>query len=87
MKVWLSPALGSDYPTAEARIYGPQTKAGQLGSCLDVAEMCAIALRYPAAERRTIEFGRPALAPLEVVWGGTAGSQSEERENAFTQNA
>jgi uncharacterized protein YbjT (DUF2867 family) len=30
--------------------------------------MCAIALRHPAAERETIEFGGPeALSPLEVV--------------------
>jgi uncharacterized protein YbjT (DUF2867 family) len=34
----------------------------------DVAEMCTLALRSPAVERRTIEFGRPqALSPLEVV--------------------
>ena len=30
--------------------------------------MCAIALRHPATERTTIEFGGPeALSPLEVV--------------------
>jgi uncharacterized protein YbjT (DUF2867 family) len=30
--------------------------------------MCVLALRHPAAERRTIEFGGPAaLNPLEVV--------------------
>jgi uncharacterized protein YbjT (DUF2867 family) len=30
--------------------------------------MCAVALRNPAAERTTIEFGGPeALSPLEVV--------------------
>jgi hypothetical protein len=30
--------------------------------------MCALALRSPAADRRTIEFGGPeALSPLEVV--------------------
>jgi uncharacterized protein YbjT (DUF2867 family) len=30
--------------------------------------MCVLALRHPAAERRTIEFGGPsALSPLEVV--------------------
>jgi uncharacterized protein YbjT (DUF2867 family) len=34
----------------------------------DVAEICAVALRNPAAERTTIEIGGPeAISPLEVV--------------------
>ena len=68
MEVWLSPALGFDYANAAARIYGPGTSPVSWVSSRDVAEICAAALRHPAAERRTIEFGGPeALSPLEVV--------------------
>ena len=68
MEVWLSPALGFDYANATARIYGPGTAPISWVSFRDVAEMCAVALRHPAAERTTIEFGGPeALSPLEVV--------------------
>ena len=68
MEVWLSPALGFDYPNAAARIYGPGTNPISWVSFRDVAEMCALAVRAPAANRRTIEFGGPeALSPLEVV--------------------
>jgi uncharacterized protein YbjT (DUF2867 family) len=68
MEVWLSPALGFDYANAAARIYGPGTSPISWVSFRDVAEMCAVALRHPAAGRKTIEFGGPeALSPLEVV--------------------
>ena len=68
MEVWLSPALGFDYLGASARIYGPGTNPVSWVSFLDVAEMCVLALRHAAAERRTIEFGGPsALSPLEVI--------------------
>jgi uncharacterized protein YbjT (DUF2867 family) len=68
MEVWLSPMLGFDYANATARIYGPGTAPISWVSFRDVAEMCAIALRHPAAERTTIEFGGPeALSPLDVV--------------------
>ena len=68
MEAWLSPALGFDYANRTARIYGPGTNPISWVSFRDVAEMCALALRSPAAERRTIEFGGPeALSPLEVV--------------------
>jgi uncharacterized protein YbjT (DUF2867 family) len=68
MEVWLSPALGFDYAKGEARIYGSGTNPISWVSYRDVAEICAIAVRHPAAERKTIEFGGPeALSPLEVV--------------------
>lgn len=68
MEVWLSPALGFDYSNASARIYGSGTSPVSWVSFPDVAEMCILALRHPAAERRTIEFGGPdALSPIEVV--------------------
>jgi uncharacterized protein YbjT (DUF2867 family) len=68
MEVWLSPALGFDYANATARIYGPGTKPVSWVSFRDVAEVCVLALRNPAAERRAIAFGGPEmLSPLEVV--------------------
>jgi uncharacterized protein YbjT (DUF2867 family) len=68
MEVWLSPAMGFDAANARARILGPGTKLVSWVSFLDVAEMCAVSLRHPAAERRTIEFGGPeAITPIEVV--------------------
>jgi uncharacterized protein YbjT (DUF2867 family) len=68
MEVWLSPALGFDFANATARIYGPGTAPISWVSFRDVAEMCAVALRHPKAERTTIEFGGPeAISPLEVV--------------------
>ena len=68
MEVWLSPALGFDYANAAARIYGPGTSRISWVSFQDVAEMLAVAVRHPAAVRKTIEFGGPeALSPLEVV--------------------
>ena len=67
-EVWLSPALGFDYANGAARIYGPGTNPISWVSSEDVAEMCAVALRHPAARRKVIEFGGPeALGPLEVV--------------------
>src|ERR1039457_1955241 len=68
MEVWLSPILGFDYANAAARIYGPGTSPISWVSFCDAAEICAVALRHPAAERQTIEFGGPeALSPLEAV--------------------
>lgn len=68
MEIWLGPALGFDYRNAEARIYGPGTSPISWVSYRDVAEICAIAVRHPAAERKVIEFGGPeALSPLDVV--------------------
>jgi len=68
MEVWLSPALGFDYANRTARIYGDGTAPISWVSFRDVAEMCAVAVRHPAAEQSTIEFGGPeALSPLDVV--------------------
>ena len=69
MEVWLSPALGFDYANADSPHLRTGNEAQSVGFPFrDVAEICAVALRHPAAERRTIEFGGPeALSPLEVV--------------------
>jgi len=68
MEVWLSPVLGFDYANQTARIYGPGTVPVSWVSYQDVAEICTLALRNPAAGHKTIEFGGPtAISPLKVV--------------------
>jgi uncharacterized protein YbjT (DUF2867 family) len=68
MEVWLSPALGFDYANATARICGSGTSPVSWVSFVDIAEMCAVGIRHPAAERRTIEFGGPeAISLMNVV--------------------
>jgi hypothetical protein len=68
MEVWLGPALGFDYRSASARIYGAGVNPISWVSYLDVAEMCALSVRRHSSSRKTIGFGGPeALSPLEVV--------------------
>jgi len=68
MEVWLGPELGFDYAAAKARICGPGTAPISWVSFADVAEMCAVAVRHPAASRRTIAFGGPqSLSLLKTV--------------------
>lgn len=68
MEVWLSAPLGFDCANGTARILGLGTAPVSFVSFRDVAQMCAIALRHPAAARKTIEFGGPEpLTLLEVV--------------------
>jgi uncharacterized protein YbjT (DUF2867 family) len=68
MEVWLSPAIGFDYPQKKARIYGGGTNPISWVSYLDVAEFAVLAVRHPGAQRPVIEFGGPEpLSPLEVV--------------------
>ncbi len=77
MEVWLTPALGFDYANSAARIYGSGTAPISWVSYRDVAEMCAVALRHPGAERAVIEFGGPeSLSPLQVVARFEAITQS-----------
>jgi uncharacterized protein YbjT (DUF2867 family) len=68
MEIWLSPALGFDYPNATVRVYGSGTSPISWVSSSNVAEMCALAVRHPAAERRMIEFGGPeSLSQIEAA--------------------
>lgn len=68
MEVWLSPALGFDYPNAKATIYGEGKNCLSWISIKDVASFAVAALDNPASQNRIIELGGPeALSPLEVV--------------------
>ena len=68
MEVWLSPALGFDFPNARATIYGSGNGKMSWVSLGDVAAFAVMALDNPDMDDRAIELGGPeALSPLEVV--------------------
>ncbi|WP_297765234.1 SDR family oxidoreductase [uncultured Muriicola sp.] len=68
MEVWLSPALGFDYPNAKATIYGEGKNKISWIAIKDVASFAVAALDIPAAKNTVIKLGGPeALSPLEVV--------------------
>ncbi len=68
MEVWLSPALGFDFPNAKATIYGEGKNKISWIAIKDVASFAVAALDNPAAENAVIALGGPdALSPLEVV--------------------
>jgi uncharacterized protein YbjT (DUF2867 family) len=68
MEVWLSPALGFDYPNAKATIYGEGNNKISWIAIKDVASFAVAALDNPAANNKIIELGGPAaLSPLEAV--------------------
>ncbi|MEJ7767150.1 MAG: SDR family oxidoreductase [Chitinophagaceae bacterium] len=68
MEVWLSPALGFDYPNAKATIYGEGKSRLSWIAIKDVASFAVASLNNPASKNKTIELGGPeAVSPLEVV--------------------
>ncbi|HEY0876424.1 MAG TPA: SDR family oxidoreductase [Vicinamibacterales bacterium] len=68
MEVWLSPALGFDYPNAKATIFGDGTRPVSWISLADVASFAVETLDHPAARNAVLELGGPeALSPLQVV--------------------
>jgi uncharacterized protein YbjT (DUF2867 family) len=68
MDVWLSPALGFDYPNARATIYGSGTNKVSWISLSDVAAFAVETLGRPAANKAVLELGGPeALSALDAV--------------------
>ncbi len=68
MEVWLSPALGFDYPNAKATIYGEGKNKISWIAIKDVASFAVASIDNTATKNRSIELGGPeALSPLEVV--------------------
>jgi uncharacterized protein YbjT (DUF2867 family) len=68
MEVWLSPALGFDYPNAKATIYGEGKNRISWIALKDVASFAVASVDNPAARNISIELGGPgALSPLEAV--------------------
>ena len=68
MEVWLSPALGFNYPQSQARIYGDGDNKVSWISYKDVARLAVAALDNNYAENRTLAIGGPEpLSPKQVV--------------------
>ena len=68
MEVWLSPAVGFNYPEAKATIYGEGKNKICWVSLQDVAALAVAALDNAEAVNKVFEIGGPeALSPLEVV--------------------
>ena len=68
MEVWLSPALGFDYPNCKVTLYGAGHNKVSWISFADVAAFAALMVDHPKARNVEIELGGPqALGPLEVV--------------------
>jgi uncharacterized protein YbjT (DUF2867 family) len=67
-EIWLSPALGFDYPNAKATIYGDGHAKNSYISLGDVAEYAVQSLDSPAARNAVLELGHPQMhSLLEVV--------------------
>lgn len=68
MDIWLSPAIGFDYPNGKAMIFGDGSKKVSWIALQDVASFAVAAVTDPAFENITFELGGPAaLSPLDVV--------------------
>jgi uncharacterized protein YbjT (DUF2867 family) len=68
MEVWLSPALGFDYPNAKATIYGDGHAQNVYISLGDVAQYVVDSLANPKAKNAVLELGHPQPhSLLEVV--------------------
>jgi uncharacterized protein YbjT (DUF2867 family) len=68
MEIWLSPALGFDYPNAKATIYGDGHARNTYISLGDVAQCVVESLINPVAQNKVLELGIPqSYSLLEVV--------------------
>ena len=68
MEVWLSPAIGFDYPNARARVYGDGDSKVSWVSYKDVAQFAVAAVGNPAAKNTVLPVGGPKpLSPKEVI--------------------
>jgi uncharacterized protein YbjT (DUF2867 family) len=68
MEIWLSPAVGFDYPNAKATIYGEGRNKVSWIAIKDVASFAVAVLDNPIPANSILQLGGPAaLSPLEVV--------------------
>jgi len=66
--VWLSPAVGFDFPNRKAALYGSGENPISWISFLDVAQFAVACIGKPAAYNATLPLGGPeAISPLGVV--------------------
>src|SRR5690242_3641203 len=68
MEVWLSPALGFDFPSAKAQLFGTGENKLSWISYTDVARFAAASLDNPKSRNAVFKLGGPeALSPREVA--------------------
>lgn len=68
MEVWLSPALGFDYPSGKVTVFGDGSSPISWIASGDVAKCAAACAHEPRTRRKTLEIGGPeALSPREVI--------------------
>jgi NADH dehydrogenase len=68
MEVWLSPALGFDFPNARAQVFGSGQNPLGWVSVADVARFAAASPTTPGARNVTWNIGGPeALSPHQVI--------------------
>ena len=68
MEVWLSPALGFNYPEHTAQIPGDGTNPISYVSLKDVAAFTVASVDNSAAKNKTLEIGGPeATTPAQVI--------------------
>ncbi len=68
MDIWLSPAIGFDFPNHKATIYGDGKNKISFIAIQDVAAFAVASLTNPEASHAIVEIGGPeALSPLDVV--------------------
>lgn len=68
MEVWLSPALGFNYPEHTAQIPGDGTNPISYVSLKDVATFAVASVDNTAAKNKTLEIGGPeAISPTQVI--------------------
>jgi uncharacterized protein YbjT (DUF2867 family) len=68
MEIWLSPALGMDYPNAKATIYGEGHAKNPYISLGDVAQYVVDSLTNPAATNCCFDLSQPQnYSMLDVV--------------------
>ena len=68
MEVWLSPALGFNYPDHAAQIPGEGNQLISFVSYKDVAAFAVASVDNTAAKNKTLEIGGPeAISPAQVI--------------------
>ncbi len=68
MEVWLSPALGFNFPEHSAQIPGDGTRSISYVSYKDVAAFAVASINNPAAENKTLAIGGPEpVTPAQVI--------------------
>ena len=68
MEVWLSPALGFNYPEHKAQIPGDGNQPISFVSYKDVASFASLSVSNAVVENKILEIGGPAaLTPAQVI--------------------